>query len=98
MYRAVYTAPPTGNEGIQLIYMPDRQAIRIEGWHNGRQGAIQPVDMPLGEFLEGLGITAADCERALGAMPATAQPMPRAASEAPPTDVTIPSSAPPRAA
>jgi|SRR5579884_1398352 len=65
MYRGIYTAPPNETEGIQMIYMPDRQVIRLDGWFNSRQGVLQPVDMPLGEFLRGLGITLEDCQQAL---------------------------------
>src|SRR5579871_2100626 len=65
MYRGIYTAPPNEPEGLQMIYMPDRQVIRLDGWFNNRQGMLQPVDMPLGEFLRGLGITLEDCQQAL---------------------------------
>ena len=72
MYRGIYTAPPNAGEGLQMIYMPDRQAIRLDGWFNNRQGMLQPVDMPLGEFLRGLGITLEDCQQALMALRQTA--------------------------
>jgi len=87
-----------------MVYVPDRQMIRMEGWHSGRQGAIPAVEIPLGEFLTGLGITLADCETAMQKSAATqpqmsmaGQPARRAASEtAPPRPENMPSQAPPR--
>ncbi|HZO88295.1 MAG TPA: hypothetical protein VFB38_08140 [Chthonomonadaceae bacterium] len=74
MFRGVYTAPPTEKEGIQMIYMPDRQLIRMDGWYNGRQGTLQPIELPLGDLLRGLGITLEDCRQALAStQSATAQ-------------------------
>ena len=104
MYRGIYTAPPNAGEGLQLMYIPDRQMIRMEGWHSGRQGTIQAVEMPLGEFLSGLGITAADCQQAMGNLqpqmtmsgqPTAGQQVRRAASEAVPPPTPVPSQAPP---
>jgi hypothetical protein len=86
MFRGIYTAPPTENEGVQMIYLPDRQVIRMEGWYNGRQGTLQPVDMPLSEFLRGLGISWEECRQALEGTPAaTAQAPSATAMQVPPT-------------
>src|SRR2546430_1407109 len=101
MYRGIYTAPPNAGEGMQLVYVPDKQVIRMEGWHSGRQGTLQPVELPLGEFLSGLGITAAECQQALGAgstapqMSVSGQPAKRAASGTTTPPTAIPSQAPP---
>jgi hypothetical protein len=99
MYRGIYTAPPNAEEGIQMVYMPDRQVIRFDGWCHGRQGAIQPVDMSLSDVLHGLGISLEDCRRALGTTEQAAQPMAppvqRAASESVPRTVAVPSEVPP---
>lgn len=84
MYRGIYTAPPNEVEGLQMIYMPDRQVIRFDGWFNNRQGQLQPIDLPLGEFLRGLGISLEDCQQALmtnAQMPA--QPMAQPANMQP---------------
>ena len=62
--------------------MPDRQVIRFDGWHNGRQGAIQAVDMTLTDLLRGLGITLEDCRQALGAAEPGMRPV--ASEQAPP--------------
>ena len=91
MYRGIYTAPPNEAEGLQMIYMPDRQVIRLDGWFNNRQGMLPPVDMPLGEFLRGLGITLEDCQQALMSntqMPA--QPMAPPANMQPGQPVVAP--------
>src|SRR5690349_17189655 len=60
MYRGIFTAPPTEAEGIQMIYLPDRQTIRMDGWFNNRQGALQAFEMPLRDFLQGLDISLDD--------------------------------------
>src|SRR5689334_6324632 len=66
MYRGIFTARPTEAEGIQIIYLPDRKMIRIDGWFSSRQGTLQAVEMPLSEFLQGLDISLEDCRQALG--------------------------------
>lgn len=105
MYRGIYTAPPTAGEGLQMMYVPDRQMIRMEGWHSNRQGTLRAVEMPLADFLTGLGITLADCQTALQGslaqpqMNVAGQTARRAASEmAPHREDVIASQAPPRAA
>src|SRR5512138_577140 len=97
MFRGIYTAPPNSPEGLQMVYLPDKRAIRVDGWHGN--GRLQSTDIPLGDFLRGLGLTLADCQQVLaeGAnvigqtaaasptmQPTVTQPVARAASEAPP--------------
>ncbi len=104
MYRGIYTAPPNSPEGLQMVYIPDKQAIRVDGWHGN--GRLQSTDIPLADFLRGLGVTLADCQQALGAgtnvvgqpaaQPTVTQPVARAASEAPPRTTGVPSEAPPK--
>lgn len=53
------------NSGIEVSYTKARQEISVGGWYDGRFG-IEERSMPLKDFLEGLGITLADCRQALG--------------------------------
>ena len=105
MYRGIYTAPPNAPEGMEMIYLPDKQVIRFDGWYNNRQGVLQAMDMPLGEFLQGLGITPEDCRRAFGSAEQAGSaasydqappPVQRVASESAPRTMSTPSEPPPR--
>lgn len=99
MYRGVNTAPMMASDGIEILYVPEGQVLQMYAWHSGRQGAIQPVELSLKDFLFSLGINQAEFQKAIeGNRPAFAvvdqQVERRAASDTAPRPAGVPSAAP----
>ena len=58
--------PRNDNEhsGISIDYIKSRKILDISGWYDTMVG-IEGDRIPLADFLNGLGITLKDCEKAL---------------------------------
>lgn len=52
------------SSGVRAFYSYRDRMIFLDGWYDAFVG-IEPVEMTLQKFLQGLGITLEDCQEAL---------------------------------
>ena len=55
------------SSGIEVTYVKSRRVVNVTGWYDSMVGLVpdEGQNVPLGDFLRGLGVTLADCKRAL---------------------------------